>query len=583
MSENIDVINVCNSPGLNTTAINSFHWTRIQLVFAAVSVILINSIYFFRLDQVVGQFGDDAWYIVLARSIAEQGTYQLISSPIQGIQPVYPPLFPLLLAGILRVFSLKTEEFWLLKGLSIIAMNLVGLGTFIYYRKVKDYPLHISWLLSLMITIMPAFVFLATSTVMSECVFTFFQIWAVVYSEKALRNKTLRLTTILAMIGLCSAAFFTRSLGITLIVAVIIQLWRVVNWRYAMLFGIGFGIILTSWVLYCQQVYPNNDLKNNHGGSIVTTYLENLSYRTAGRSVTGRATANDYLLRVSNNFQTIAGRDILGILIPATLHDETRSGEEVFGLGGTVDKPIPFATQAVVISVILSFFLLIGFVRQCIHQITISEIVVVLTIICVITWPWATFRFILPIAPFMLSYWVQGIREVVIWVNKKINQDYDSYALVRISLICFTVFFLLEHIRYVRLLQTDQKSLVWVNANKYADETCSWMSKNLPEGSVVASTNPAKIFLSTGHLAVAGDLSIQSWSYWKESDVRYMAILAPNSKGMLDRTPEKYKTVYDTGTVPSLRVIDLGEPKTRDSWEEYEKSLVEYYLKQSRN
>ena len=127
-------------------------WLSMAPVITLLTVIGVNTIYFLRVDHVVGQFSDDAWYIVLARSIAEQGSYQLISSPIQGIQPNYPPGFPFLLAILLKVFSLKTEELWLLKGISVAAMNFVGLGTFVYCRKLKDFPTLICWLAVIMIT-----------------------------------------------------------------------------------------------------------------------------------------------------------------------------------------------------------------------------------------------------------------------------------------------------------------------------------------------------------------------------------------------------------------------------------------------
>ena len=586
MSENVDVIDAYNSPVLNPTTIQSFRWTRVHLALAAITAVIVNSIYFFRLDQVVGQFGDDAWYVVLARSIAEQGTYQLISSPIQGIQPNYPPGLPLLFAIILKIFSLKLQEFWLLKGVSIAAMNLVGLGIFFYCRKIKEFPILISWLTASMVALMPAYVFLATSTLMSECVFTCFQFWAVVHLESAIKSKEVKLSTLATVIGLAGASFYTRSLGITLVAAIAIRLFRQTNWQRSVGFILGFGIVIAPWVIYCKTAYPNNDLRSNHGGSIVYSYLENITFRVAGFRGSGIATREEYVNRINGNFQTILGRDVLGVMLPSTLRTETRSGEEVFGLGvgiGEGYKKIPFATQALILSLIVALVMLIGFIAQCRKEITSAEILTILTVGCVLIWPWSTFRFILPLAPFMICYWIMGLKAASSLVKQRAGEGFDVFMLARISLFCFSFFFILEHTRYINLLRTNPQSIVWVNSGLFQEKVCDWLRDNIPAESIVASTNPAKIFLSTGHLAVAGDLSEQSWSYWKESNIKYMAILSPNPKGMLDRTPEKYPTIYSTATEPSLRVIHLGDPLKRDSWKQYENALYEYYLKQSKN
>ena len=48
----------------------------------------------------------DAWYVMLAKGLAEGRGYQLINAPIEGILPGYPPGFPALLS---LVFHLSAE------------------------------------------------------------------------------------------------------------------------------------------------------------------------------------------------------------------------------------------------------------------------------------------------------------------------------------------------------------------------------------------------------------------------------------------------------------------------------------------
>ena len=540
-------------------------------VFTLITIISVNLIYFFRINHIIGQFNDDAFYLVLAKSIAEHGTYQLISSPIQGIQPVYPPGFPLILAVILRLVSLKPDELWMLKGISIVAMNLLGIGMFVYCRKVKEYPLLISWLASLMIAIIPAFVFIATSYVLSECVFACTQLWAVVYVEKIIREKKIRFSSIGILLLLAATTYFTRSLGVALVIGIAFQLWRYAPKKYVVTFIIGIGLMIGAWGIYTKFSYPNQALRANHGGHIVIGYTEQLTYKVASDNLSGFATASDYFYRVTGNFGSIVGRDMLGLFIPATLRDETRSGEEVFGLGGveSLAKTIPFALSANIISWIFSLIILIGFIFQCRRRLTSVEVLIPLTLALIVIWPWLTFRFVLPLAPFLIAYFIDGSRVIARWLTERFKRDFDDFAIVRIALFCFIFFFALEHVRYIDIFQTNRSAIPNVKFGLHLDETCRWMRDNLPENAIVASTNPAKVYLMTNRLAVSGELTEQAWNYWQQRGIRYMAVLRGIKDGPLEANEGKYKTVFATATTPSLHVIDLGDPARRESWKDF--------------
>ena len=540
----------------------------VVILVTVISVTAINSIYFLRLNRLVGQLSDDAFYIVLAKSIAEYGNYQLISSPIQGIQPSYPPGFPLLLASFLSLMPLDAEHLWILKIISILAINFLAIGMYIYCRRVKEYPVLISWLGTIMVTLIPALVFLATSSVMSECVFTCFQIWAVVRLETAIRNKTFNLSTIFTLLILTLATFYTRSLGVTLILAVMLQLFRFKLWRVMLILIFGIGLTTATWMTYAKYAYPNSVLRYNHGGNIVENYFENLTQRNAGIRESGIATSADYIFRITGNVKSIFGRDMVGLFMPATLRAEGKSGEEVLGLGGGTEAgaSIPFAAGATILSLFLTIVILIGFITQVRMNITSVEILVPLTIALVVIWPWLTFRFILPLAPFLICYFIDGSRQLMLWFSERLKGSYDVYSLARIALFCFTFFFIFEHLRHILILRTNPVEISAVTAGNYMDEACIWMRDNLPAGSIIASTDPAKLYLMTDHLSVTGSLSEQSWEYWRKAGIRYLSVLRPQRRGALEA---KYKIIFATDTVPSFHVIDLGDPAKKESWQEF--------------
>src|SRR4026207_2092361 len=108
------------------------------------ALILFFTIYLLRLDKVVGQVVDDAWYVLLAKSLATGNGYTLINSPSPGIIPFYPPVFPMLLSLAYRLSPDFPNNVWLLKSVSIAAMMGVGLVAFYYFLRVRAWPFYLS-------------------------------------------------------------------------------------------------------------------------------------------------------------------------------------------------------------------------------------------------------------------------------------------------------------------------------------------------------------------------------------------------------------------------------------------------------
>src|SRR5687767_11574494 len=108
---------------------------RMALVSAALVIVLVTlPIYVLRLDSAAGMMVDDAWYMLLAKALAEGSGYKLVSSPAVAILPLYPPGFPALLSMVFRASPDFPENVPLLKSVSIVAMMGVGLLTFVYLR-----------------------------------------------------------------------------------------------------------------------------------------------------------------------------------------------------------------------------------------------------------------------------------------------------------------------------------------------------------------------------------------------------------------------------------------------------------------
>src|SRR5438128_958090 len=143
------------------------HWLKIA---CGVSVLLFLLIYLLRLDQVIGMFTDDAWYVLLAKTMASGQGYTIVNSPSPGIMPLYPPAFPFLLSLVFRLSPEFPANLWLLKSVSIVAMLGAGVTAYRYFVRDRSLPPYISLCIAVAAVLNPLIVMMATSTVMSECV-----------------------------------------------------------------------------------------------------------------------------------------------------------------------------------------------------------------------------------------------------------------------------------------------------------------------------------------------------------------------------------------------------------------------------
>src|SRR5262249_19700383 len=152
--------------------------------------------------------------------------YTLINSPTPGIRPFYAPGFPFLLSAFYRLLPNFPNNVWLLKSVSIASMFGVGVLVFLYFRRERDMSRWVALGLAFATTMYPALVSLATSTVMSECVFTLAQLGTILLVERAVKRGNLSPSWPAIGGALASFAFLTRPAGIGLLIGTALYLLK---------------------------------------------------------------------------------------------------------------------------------------------------------------------------------------------------------------------------------------------------------------------------------------------------------------------------------------------------------------------
>lgn len=478
------------------------------------------AVYGLRLDDIAGLYKDDAYYMVLAKALASGDGYALISSAATPILPAFPPGFPLLLAPVFAVAPSYPDNLIWLKLISILAMLGAAALTYHYFADYRQVERSKAASFALLTALTPALVFLATSTVMSECVFTFSMMLSAIGLERAARAEETsavhRETAIAALAT--TAAWLIRSPGAAFVVAgAVFLLWRR-GWRRSLGFVAVCAFAYAPWAVYAAAHRPSDGERLAHGGSVAYSYVELMLTRTGGDLRTGTVTVGELPARVATNFVNVFGHDLGAIVFPAGYRDPSESGLEVFMLTGQTGfqaGSMGLGTGVVVLSAAAGIFMLIGFSRFG-RRVGVAELFCVSMIALVLfVPPTRTYRYVLPLAPFLVAYFLTGVEQLA----SRLRAGSGAPAF-RIGAACLVCFLALEHGRYI-WGKLNGPMPPWIKEGRELRGVTDFINLHLPAQGSAVSTNPGLLYLLTGHKAVVYVDSSDRWKEWRANGIRY--------------------------------------------------------------
>lgn len=540
---------------------------RIATLAGLIGLLVCLLIYLLRLDRVVGLFVDDAWYVLLAKALATGQGYALLNSPTPGILPLYPPAFPFVLSLVFRLAPSFPENVYLFKAVSIVAMLGAGWLAYRYFQRDRGLPWFVALGIMLASVLSPMLVFLATSSVMSECFFTLIFLTVVVLIERsACAEQAAKSLQWAALAGVVTAvAFLTRSIGLALIVAGSLYLLKEKLLKSALIFA-GLAVLLSApWVIYTRLHAPTPEQQHEQGGHIVMPYTQQFWQRRAGFDFTGEITVADLPARVVRNLVEITGRDVLRI-VAAPVFEVLRNPfeeakQERVMAGGSGDPLLA--------SFLLSVLVVLGFIAVARQKITMAELAVGFSLGITVLWPWETVRFMLPLIPFIVFYFLSGVRALYGWYQQQRQQQnlraqWVAMAVVASLIVAINLY---GHVHYIlkasSSLPLDRPQ--WLQIFDEFETLIKWVDRGVPKNAVLATANPALVYLYTGNKTIAPYKPEESWPNWNRLGIRYL-VRASVYPEVIDPAESKYKVTYRSRSGMNFRVIDLGDPNNRPAW-----------------
>ena len=189
--------------------------------------------------------GDDATYISLARSIIERGDYTDVWDPALPPHTQYPPIFPLIVAGGLLMGLEPLEG---LKILMLVITTGAVLVSCVWLR--RETTPGIAFCAGFFIAVSPEIIRLGQE-VLSDITFWLFAILALLawkHAEKP-SGEPMPVRLVVLATAATLAAYFTRSAGAPLLVAVVVWLTIRKQWRaIAIVAAISAPLIFLWWL-----------------------------------------------------------------------------------------------------------------------------------------------------------------------------------------------------------------------------------------------------------------------------------------------------------------------------------------------
>ncbi|MGC8786318.1 MAG: ArnT family glycosyltransferase [Anaerolineae bacterium] len=509
-----------------------------------------------RLNEHLMPAGDNATYIVLGQSLVMGRGYRMISDPHSPEMALYPPGYPLLLAGILALTGTAPQLMAAILPLKLPSvLFFLGIIALVYdlLRRRSDF---LATTTALLTAVHPHLLYFATE-IGTEIPYLFVSLCCLWLFERCRREFSTSLIVALAV--LIALASYIRSIALVLAFAFVVYLFVQKRAKHTWLLFIVVGVLVVPWFIY-GSLLPTTGTSVGLGRSYFPLYFASDPYGTA------RASLSDWIERLAQNTYYYALEIWPNILFAHAPEVSTWLGRLTSG----------FATM-------LTLLLLFGFCLEMRHR-HVQEWYVALFFLACLCYLWPVARLVVPIVPFALYYFLVAIGYLLLCArgwrqpHRTRLQHWERFALIAVCTV-LALSALVSDVRSIRRnLRYGLGQPVGVYYSKDAEwgnylQAMDWIAQNTAPQSIVMCRKPDLLYIMIGHQALEYPYSSQ-WLDLKrsvlENHVAYIIedafhwtlttrdYLRPALQGWLAVEPEALALVYETDT-PHTRVWRVNQ------------------------
>ena len=432
--------------------------------------LIVTLFYFLSLNSLFYTGGDNAHYLILAKSFAKGKGYCNINILGHPPETTYPPFFPFLLLPFVKIFGFSPIP-------PKIFVTLLGLGSFFIVRKLYKYDLS-SFLLPFLIILNPL-ILEYSGVILTEIPYLFFSLLFIYFIDK----KNLNFAIIFLIISI-----FTRLIGFSLLIAFIIWGKRK---KISPLYYLIPLFLIIAWIARGYFLKESG-------------YINSFFMVNPYNSQEGYLTLKCFFYRIIKNGGSYVLRDI-----PATFYSPfSKISIEYFH---------PIYILEMFIGSMLTFFTLSGFIKKFREKENIVPIYILIYFGFLLLWPWRGSRFLVPIIPFLTYYFIEGIERL------------RSKKFLSLFLFSFLFLFIFQD---ANLIKGRRKAHYPEEFESYFNAGY-WIKENTPSNIHISTKNPFLfyIFAERECIGIPLEEPKKMFEIFRKKKINYI-VVPPHSKGV---------------------------------------------------
>lgn len=528
----------------------------VRIVYILILTVTFSTIYSNIFDKKVSLVGDNASYYILGNAIANGDGYTNIQHLETEAHYHYPPGYPVLIAGVSKLFSNDIVYIKMFNG--VLLLGAILLLFFIVKRLAQND--HIAFATGFL-TLLNYHVLEYSTIMMSEIPFLFFSmlcVWLFLkidFSKSVLKNSTFYL-----MLICLTFSFYIRSVALALFVSVAFFLFLKKQWKYLYSLIGGFALLYLPWILRSADSTGNS-------------YIHQLFLKNPYKPELGSVDFFDICERVVVNLERYITKEIPSSL--AYVKDITYT-----------EAAAPLAEW--MLGILILGVVLFGVLRLQKFRIFIASYMLAFFALLMV-WPhvWFGTRFLLPLIPLLIFLFIFGMIESfkLIRIPSVLKYKKNLVSICMVVMLCFWSFtYGKESISRLKMKAQGAYANNYKNYFTLAD----WVRINTPENAVTSVRKEGLFYLFskknvTNYLKTS-DKEAQI-EYLKSKNVNYVVVAqlgySSTSKYLvpaIDRYPNKFKVIKEFKNPNTYLMEFLPELGYWGTWENGKRNGLGTYV-----
>ena len=402
--------------------------------------------------------GDNSLYISLAHSLASNGSYTELFDPAGLPHSKYPPVFPLVLAALM---ALGAKTWAAMKSVAVV--STLAAVAFIYLWAERRLGSWTAFAVALLYGASAAVVYYS-HLALSDPLFVACTVAAFWAYEGGTREGSTRPPWIAAAVVLAALAYFTRSAGLPLVVALFAGLALERRWRAVGVTAVAVGVPALLWWL--------------RGRDAPASYAAEFWLVDPYQPTLGTIGVLDLVPRAIANLEGYVTRH---------------------GPGGVIGQS---SGGLALLGVVMVAATLWGWVRTVRERIGLPEIFLPLYFGLILLWPivWSGDRFALPLYPLVFLYGAVALRDITARAPRFLSAPVVAITLLAVLLPAGVSWLgaRREARACARIVETEGPFGCYGPGVGAFVEAARWSGAALPEGASVMTRKPGHFYVLSG-------------------------------------------------------------------------------------